>query len=147
MSAGEAFWIFCDGRSDYPGPLEVSVQTGTEVMLSSMGGSQLTFRNHSDHPLAFSIEHLCDPDQPIPMSTPMRVLDESTGGLQTRSVHFDAGYFQQDFPPLGAGEAIRFPMELRLQDAGPGVRHSLLKITTDVGTVTYIPVTASRDDL
>lgn len=146
MRSGEAFWIYCDGRSDYTGPLEVSTQPTTGVYLSSRAGSEVVFRNRTDHPISFAVEHLVDPAQPIPLSTPVRALDEAAGGLRTVSVHFEAGYFKQDFPPLEAGAAIRLPLALRLQDAGPGERYSLLKITTDMGTVTYLPVTASRDD-
>jgi hypothetical protein len=147
MRAGEAFWIYCTGRSDYPGPLEVITPTVAGVNLSSQSGSHILFRNRADHPVAFAIEHLTDPEQLIPISTPVRVLEEAADGLQTISVHFDAGYFRQEFPPLEPGRAIRLPLALRLQDAGPGMRHSLLKVTTDLGTVAYVPVTASRDDL
>lgn len=147
MRSGEAFWIYCDGRSDYTGPLEVSTQPATGVYLSSQAGSEVIFRNRTDHPISFAVEHVVDPALPIPLSAPVRALDEAAGGLRTLSVHFDGGYFKQDFPPLEAGEAIRLPLALRLQDAGPGERYSLLKVTTDMGTVAYIPVTAARDDL
>jgi len=147
LRSGEAFWIYCDGRSDYPGPLQVTTRTVSGVNLSSQGGSPVEFLNRADHPLSFSIEHIVDPAFPIPMSTPVKAMDEEAEGLRTLSVHFDGGYFKQDFPPLEAGRAIQLPLTLRLQDAGPGVRHSLLKVTTDLGTITYIPVTASRDDL
>ncbi|MBP7010323.1 MAG: hypothetical protein KBC66_11045 [Kiritimatiellae bacterium] len=147
MRSGEAFWIYCDGRSDYPGPLEVSTVPSSGVNLTSRGGSEIVFRNRTDHPISWAVEHIADPARPIPISTPVLALDESDGRTQTLSVHFDAGYFKQDFPPLEAGQAIRLPLALRVQDAGPGERHSLLQVTTDLGTVTYIPVTASRDDL
>jgi hypothetical protein len=147
MRAGEAFWIYCEGRSDFTGPLEVSTRSTAGVTLSSRGGSEVAFRNRTPHPLAFTVEHLVDPAQPIPVSTPVRVMDEAAGGLRTLSVHFDAAHFVQAFPALNAGAAARLPLELRLQDAGPGVRRSVLKVTTDIGTITYIPVSASRDDL
>jgi hypothetical protein len=146
MRSGEAFWIYCDGRSDYPGPLQVSTRSPLGLNLSSQGGDEIVFRNRTDHPVSFSVEHLTDPAQPIPLSTPVSAMDEAAGGLRTLSVHFDAGHFQQQFPPLEAGQAIRLPLELRLQDAGPGVRSSVLKVLTDLGTVTYIRVTATRDD-
>ncbi len=147
MRSGEAFWIYCEGRSDFTGPLEVLTRPVSGVNLSSQAGSEITFRNRSAYPLAFAVEHMTDPASPIPISTPLRVLDEETGELSTQSVHFDAGYFRQEFPALEAGQAISWPLSLRLQDAGPGERYSLLKVTTELGTVTYIPVTASRDDL
>lgn len=147
MRSGEAFWIYCDGRSDYPGPLDVTAPPTGEITLSSQGGGEIVFRNRVDHPVAYAVEHLVDPARPIPLSAPVLAMDETDGRSQTLSVHFAAGYFKQDFPPLEAGQAIRLPLVLRAQDAGPGERYSLLKVTTDVGTVTYIPVTASRDDL
>ena len=149
MRAGEAFWIYCDGRSDYPGPLEVTTRsTSLGVVLSSQSGSHIDFRNRTQHPVAFTIEHVVDPAQPIPISVPVEVLDEEAGGLRsTVHVHYDTGSFEQSFPSLEAGQAIRLPLSLRLQDAGPGERHSLLKVVTDMGTITYLPVTANRDDL
>lgn len=147
MRSGEAFWIYCEGRTDYSGPLEVVAQPTGEVNLSSRGGSEIVFRNRVDHPVAYALEHLVDPAQPIPLSTPVLAVDETDGRSQTLNVHFAEGHFKQDFPPLEAGQAIRLPLVLRAQDAGPGERHSLLKVTTDLGTVTYVPVTAARDDL
>ncbi|HMP76321.1 MAG TPA: hypothetical protein PKE12_08505 [Kiritimatiellia bacterium] len=147
MRAGEAFWIYCEGRSDYPGPLQATASTQKGLMLSSQGGGEVVFRNRTDHPVAFWVEHLTDPANPIPVSTPVLVMDEAAGGLTTLSVHFDADHFSQSFPALAAGRAMRLPLALRVQDAGPGVRHSVLKVASDLGTITYIPVVASRDDL
>jgi len=147
MKAGEAFWIYCDGRSDYSGPLEVSTRMSLGVNLSSRGGDQVIFRNRTVHPVSFSIEYITNPDFPVPMSTPVMAMDEAAGGLRTISVHFDSVHFEQSFPPLEAGGAMRLPLMLRLQDAAEGESYALLKVSTDLGTTTYIPVTASRDDL
>lgn len=147
MRAGEAFWIYCDGRSDYPGPLEVSTRSHLGVTLSSRAGGEVVFKNRTDYPVSFRIEHLTDPAQPIPVSTPVLAMDEESGALRTISVHFDAEHFEQEFPPLEVGGAIRLPLELRLQEAGPGLRQSLLKVVTDAGSVAYLPITATRDDL
>jgi len=147
MKSGEAFWIYCDGRSDYPGPLEVSTRMSLGVSISSLGGDQVVFRNRTIHPVSFSVEYSTNPNYPVPMSTPVMAMDEAAGGLRTVSVHFDAVHFEQSFPPLEAGDAMRLPLMLRLQDALEGERYALLKVTTDLGTITYIPVTATRDDL
>lgn len=147
MRSGEAFWIFCDGRSDYTGPLAVTASSGRGVALSSSRGSQLTFRNRTDHPVEFRMEHQVDPDHPIPLSTPVRATDDATGDMRVLTLNYGTGNFEQAFPPLEAGEAIRLPLELRLQDTGAGLLTSLIKIITDMGTVTYLPVTATRDDL
>ena len=146
MRAGEAFWIFCRGRSDFQGPLEVSTTLRNALNLTSRAGGQVVFRNRTDHPVSFLLEHITDPARPVPLSTPVKTLDEESGAIRTVSVHFDAGHFQQAFPPLEAGRAIRLPLALRTQEAAPGGLYSLLKVTTDLGTIAYIPVTATRDE-
>jgi hypothetical protein len=73
--------------------------------------------------------------------------DGEAGGLHDRERAFRCRPFHPGFSGLEAGRAFRLPLALRLQDAGAGERYSLLKVVTDIGTVTYIPVTASRDDL
>ncbi len=146
MRAGEAFWIYCDGRSDYPGPLQVSARSHLGVNLWPDGGDEVVFRNRTDHPVSFWVEHLVDPAHPVPLSTPVQTMDEAAGGLRTLTVNFDGAHFQQQFPALEAGAAIRLPLELRSQDAGVGIRFSLLKVVTDLGTISYLPVTTSRDD-
>jgi hypothetical protein len=147
MRSGEAFWNYCKGRSDFTGPLQTGARSPLGMNLSSRAGDELVFRNRTDHPVSFTVEHLTDPAEPIPLSTPVLTTDAEARGMRTLSVHFDAAHFEQAFPPLETGQAIRLPLALRLQDAGPGVRHSLLKVSTDLGTIAYIPVTATRDDL
>lgn len=145
MRAGEAYWIYTDGRSDYSGPLEVSTGTRFGVLVDAVSGSQVVFRNRTDHPLSFAVEHLALPSQPIPLSTPVAAVDQTTGDTGTMYVNYDAGPFTQAFPALAGGDAIRWPLELRARDAGEGTMYSLLKITSDMGTVAYVPVTANRD--
>lgn len=147
MRSGEAFWIYCRGRSDYPGPLEVTAPSTLGVVLTSKAESSLVFRNRTIHPVSFRLEHLVDPALPIPLSTSVRVVDESGGPMLEPSITFGPDAFVQQFPSLDAGRAIRLPLALRVQDAGPGERHSLFRAVSDLGTVTYVPVTATRDDL
>lgn len=145
MRAGEAYWIYSDGRSDYNGPLDVSTGTRFGVMLDAASGSQVIFRNRTDHPIAFTVDHLAAPSQPIPLSTPVSAVDQSTGDTGTLYIHYEAGTFTQSFPALAGGQSIRWPLELRSRDAGNATMHSLLKITSDMGTAAYVPVTATRD--
>ncbi|HMP72001.1 MAG TPA: hypothetical protein PKE55_01950 [Kiritimatiellia bacterium] len=147
MRSGEAFWIYCRGRSDYSGPLDVSTQIGDGLVLTSRGSGQLVFRNRTQHPINLWLEHVVSPDVPIPLSIPVTVFEGESGLRQNEFIHLDGGPFVQPFPTLEAGQSIRVPLTLRVQDAGPGERYSILKVVTDLGTQTYIPVTASRDDL
>jgi hypothetical protein len=146
MRAGEAFWIYCRGRSDYPGPIEVTTRWGSALNLTTEGGGEVIFRNRTVHPVGLTLEHIIDPALPIPLSTPVRVQEEEFGRIDTLYIHYETDAFVHALPAVEAGQAIRLPFVLRMQDAGPGERFSLLKVTTDLGTVSYVPVTALRDD-
>lgn len=146
MRSGEAFWIYCDGHSDYPGPLEASTTSQLGLVLSSQGGSDLVLRNRTGHPLGVTVEHSTEGNDPVPLSVPVLAFDPDVNKLGTLQADLGSGSWTQDLPPLEAGAALRLPFRLRLQDMTTGVRHSLLKVHTDLGTLSYIAVTASRDD-
>ena len=146
MRAGEAFWIYCKGASDYTGPVQVSPPSPFGVILSQRGGSEIVFRNRAPHPVALRLVHTADPDAPVPISVDIEVLDEAAGGMRALSLHLPAGDWEQPLPALKAGQAIRIPLKLRSQDVTPGERRSLITVLTDLGTKTLVPVTATRDD-
>ena len=147
MRAGEAFWIFCDGTSDYTGPLEVTAPSPFGLALSQRGGSELVVRNRAAHPIAFRIEHAADPQAPVPLSMDIDVFDQEAGMMRKLTRHFPAGDWEQQLPALEPDEAIRLPLKLRAQDMAPGERRSLVTVLTDMGTKTVVPVTATRDDI
>lgn len=147
MRSGEAFWIYCDGPSDYAGPLHVAAPSFLGLTLSPQGGGTLSFRNRASHPIAFSVEHVAAGNAPIPFVATVRTVDEAAGGFRTVSVPLGAGPWVQPFPALDGGQALALPLDLRLADLPAGVQHSLLRVSTDLGTETYVAVTAWRDDL
>ena len=146
MRAGEAFWIFCKGASDYTGPLQVSTPSPFGVILSPRGGSEIVFRNRAPHPVALRLAHTADPEAPVPISVAIEARDEATGDLRTMALHLPAGNWEQTLPTLEAGQAIRLPLELRAQDIPPGERHSHITVFTDLGTKSVVPITATRDE-
>lgn len=146
MRSGEAFWIFCRGRSDYTGPLQVETPTFSGLLLTDGGPSDLVFRNQTAHPLSFTVEHIVDQNDAIPMAVSILATDDEATLVRSVVKSFPAGPWIQEFPPLEAGRAIRFPVELRLQETQSGVRHSLLRVQTDLGTETYVSVTSYRED-
>ncbi len=146
MRPGEAFWIYCDGHSSYTGPLGVEAGSHLGLLLSSQGGDDLVLRNRANHPLAVTLEHIVEGNSPIPMSVPVRTFDPEINALRTAYVNLGDGAWSQTFPTFEAGKALRLPLQLRLREMEPGTRHSLLALRTDLGTVTYVSVTATRDD-
>lgn len=146
MRSGEAFWIYCGGASDYPGPLQVSLSTKLSVFLTETGTSDVSFLNRTTHPLAFTLEQVTDGNSDVPLSTLVAIYkDNVVGQSGDMTVDFPAGAWSQSFPAYEAGTGVTLPLALRPQGLAQGTYTSLLKVTTDLGSVTYVPVTAVKE--
>jgi len=146
MRAGEAFWIHCQGPSDYTGPVAVSTPSPFGIFLSPSGGGEIVFRNRAPHPVALRLAHTADSEAPVPISVEIEARDEASGDLRKAAIHLPAGNWEQALPTLEAGQSIRLPLALRVQDMPAGVRRSIITVFTDLGTKTVVPVTATRDE-
>ncbi|MDD4060586.1 MAG: hypothetical protein PHW08_07810 [Kiritimatiellae bacterium] len=146
MRAGEAFWIHCQGPSDYTGPVAVSTPSPFGIFLSPSGGGEIVFRNRAPHPVALRLAHTADSEAPVPISVEIEARDEASGNLRKAAIHLPAGNWEQALPTLEAGQSIRLPLALRVQDMPAGVRRSIITVFTDLGTKTVVPVTATRDE-
>ncbi len=146
MKAGEAFWIYCEGASTFQGPLRVNAPTRHGILLGN-GVVDLTLRNDAGHPITPKIEHLSAVGPLVPLS--LVVTAVASEGEQVRKVEVDSPFAAAPFemPPLEEGAAIRIPLTARLQDMSAYAQVSLLRITTDLGAVTWVPVVAIREDL
>jgi len=146
MKSGEAFWIYCAGASQYTGPLAVETTVRGGLFIST-AGDELTLRNHSGHPLSATVEHVPSGTNPVPLSLVIQLVGATDDAVQTVATAKPEGAWTQALPPLEAGAALRMPLEVRSQDLRVGVQSSLLKISTDLGTETWIPVVTTRKDL
>ncbi len=146
MRSGEAFWIYCDGASDYPGPLQVASSAKVGVYLTETGTCNVSFLNRTDHPLAFTLEQVTAGNGDVPMSAMIAVYqDNVVGKTGDAPIDFPAGAWSQAFPSYESGTGVTLPLALRPQGLGKGSYNSLLKVTTDLGSVTYLPVTAVKE--
>jgi hypothetical protein len=146
MRAGEAFWIYCDGASDYPGPLQVSSSAKLGVYLTENGTCNVSFLNRTLHPLAFTLEQVTAGNSDVPMSALVSTFKNNViGQAGNAPVDFPAGAWSQVFPEYEAGTGVTLPLALRPQGLAKGTHTSLLKVTTDLGSVTYVPVTALKE--
>ena len=152
MRSGEAFWILCKGSSRFQGPLDVRTTLNQSGVVMGAGSDTLVLRNLADHPLDVSVEHVSSGELPVPLSILITAVNGGSAtsiarGVQTFSTAKPAGDWVQNLPTLEAGQALRFPLESRLQDMVAYHHSSILKITTDLGTETWLPVHALRKDL
>jgi hypothetical protein len=145
MKAGEAIWVYCSGSSEYQGPIRVEAQAITGL---NVGGqvTDMVLRNETDHPVALTIRHVALDAPPVPLSVVVQVVGNPDNPVQDRTGHLNAGETQA-MPPLEAGGSIRVPLIARLAEMSEVYHYSLLAITTDMGTITRIPVYAIREDL
>ncbi len=146
MRSGEAFWIYCDSASTYQGPLLVEPSSRHGLVLGA-GQEQLILRNVSDHPITPTLQHVTSTAPPVPLSFVLLVTGTPTDLVGAAAVAKPAGAWTQAIPPLEAGQALRLPLEARIQDMQSPLQESLLKVTTDMGTEVWIPVVGLRPDL
>lgn len=145
MKSGEAFWIYCKGPSDYQGPLRVEV-TG-QVLGLGRGPADLTLRNEAPHPLTPAIEHVPGDATPLPLSIQIKTIGDPAAPVKSVPANFPAAAWQQPLPAFEIGTAMAVPFECRSGEMLRPLQGSLLKITTDLGTETWVPVTGRRDEL
>jgi hypothetical protein len=145
LRSGEAFWIYCEGASDYQGPLWVAANSSLGLVLGDSTKGSLTFRNATTHPLAFALEQVAEDGQGgLPLSAVISASVSNAIGRVDAPVAFPDGAWRQEFPAMDAGEGLTLPLVLRVKDAPPGEHTGLLKVTSDLGTETWLPVRASR---
>ncbi len=146
MHSGEAFWIHCKGPSEFQGPLKVEA-TSRQALTLGQGPTELILRNESPHPLSPTMAHVAGDAAPLPLSILIRTYGDPAAPVKPVAARMPAGAWEQDLPPLEIGGAIAIPFECRSAELLRPRQGSLLKITTDLGTETWLPVTGTRDDL
>lgn len=146
MNAGEAFWVYCDGASQYPGPL--GVETGSIAGLLVNGGkSRLVLRNHTDHPVTPTLEQIVPAGKTQPLSVVMEVVGDPAKPFRNVAIAKPGGNWVQVLPPVEAGKAVAVPFAPRLEEMTEYEQRSVLKIVSDLGTVHWVPVHSQREDL
>lgn len=146
MRSGEAFWIYCSGPSDFNGPLRVET-ISSQGLLLRRGGAEIVLRNECAHPLTPALHHLAGDAAPVPLSILVRRYGDPTKPVEPVAVSMPNGAWSQPMPPLEANGSIAVPFECRTAAMSRPSQTSLLKITTDIGTETWVPVMSFRDDL
>jgi hypothetical protein len=146
MRPGEGFWIFCKGSSDYQGPLRVELPLEKGMVLGS-GRSGLIFRNETTHPVSALVEQVTGEGQGLPLSILVTAIGDPAAPLKALPVSLPRGAWAQQLPSIEQGASISLPFECRAAELLLPLQGSLLKITSDLGTVTWVPVQAARDGL
>jgi hypothetical protein len=139
LRSGEAFWVYCEGNSKFTGPLSAETRLRSGLLLGT-GGDSFILRNQAPHPVTATVEHVAAPPRAPELALVMQLVGDPASPVRSAGVPLPAGNWTQPLPPLEAGAALRVPLEVRLPADGPPPNDSLIKVTTDLGTVHWIPV-------
>ena len=143
MAAGEAFWIYCEGKSNYQGPLHVSFAgIARQGLLFGPASGAATLQVVNQGPDPFDIVFETEGDLVLMLA--IKSLQESRDTIRNLSVPLDGRETMSDFAP-----AAKFALTLQVDrgEMTESVQTGLLTITTSMGTRHYVPMAAARPAL
>ncbi len=141
MRAGEAYWIYCKGGSDYQGPLYLKAPTGETVALAGANPVGILLANKSKNPLSVRMEN-APGNAGLPLAFVLRAVTDTN--IVAATFNLPNPY---NLPSFDAGESRGFWLTARPEQMNAATQTGLLKITTDLGTQCWLPVTASQSAL
>ena len=141
MRSGEAYWTYCAGSSDYQGPLDVKIQNSQNVLVNGINQAGVLLANKTGNPLSVRVENSAS-SAVLPLAYVLRVVSDSN----VVSAAFDLPD-TYNMPAFDAKESRGFWLTLRPEKMATASETTLLKITTDIGTQCWLPVTGNRSEL
>ena len=139
MRSGEGLWVYCQGASDYQGPLFASIPMGRAIVFGNPAQSRITLGNNSVDPLGVRVELQ---GGTIPLAYVLTALGNSQ--IQGLFVDLPQNY---SLPALEPGAQRYFTLHVRTERMTQGTQSDLLKLSSDMGTVVWLPLAAQREDL
>lgn len=141
MRSGEAYWIYCSGSSDYQGPLTAQIPGGLTLTLSGANPAGVTLLNNSPNPLNVHVQNVTGGPR-LPLAFVLRAITETN--VVSAAYDLPDSY---DLPSFAAGEKRGLWLTLRPEKMSAAIQTGLLKITTDLGTQSWLPVTGNLSDV
>ena len=137
MRSGEACWIFCQGSSDYQGPLKAQLESGAALQLRGGNPAGLVLQNNSRNPLSVQVQNVTGGTQ-LPVAYVLRAVT-ATNVVQV-ALDLPDHFTMQSFD---AAEKRGFWLALRPERMSAPAQTGLLKITTDLGTQCWLPISGN----
>ena len=133
LRSGEAFWIFCKGKSNYSGPVNLDVGSFSGLIVGGNTG-EIKIKNLSNFPIELTLKHFLETGKPQPIDFGLRVLDDPDNPIQNLNLKFpDKSWTLDCPPPSGQGITVSKSRSLdMLEDS----YHSLLCVESGIGTET-----------
>lgn len=136
ITPGEAYWVYCDGPTDFDGPLEVSVEWGDTLdFASSLNSQVLVVRNRTVVDVDINLRQLTS-QAPAPLS--MKIEDEDSGRETWASL--PTAYAV----PAPAGQELLLKFGVRRAEFTADEVGNILEVTNGIGSRRLVPVDAKR---
>ncbi len=139
IRSGEAYWVYCRGKTDYQGPIEVRVPGLSELNFGNSGSRlDIEFFNPATEPASVRVEVV-----PGSGDLPLAQVVRSLSTLQTS--YPELSPTTELTVPSGQLEMLR--LEVRREAMSAAAQTRLLRVTTSCGQRYWVPVRAQRSDL
>lgn len=138
MRSGEAYWIYCKGGSDYQGPITVKPEVGSQITLLGGNLAGVLLQNKTANPLNVRVQNFTGSTQ-LPLAYALRAV--SSTNVVNAEFDLPDNYALQRFDPA---EKRGLWLALRPERMNVAEQTGLLKITTDLGTQLWLPVSSQR---
>ena len=136
MRPGEAFWIYCDGRTRYAGPLQVATPPGGRLDFGD-GGDVVTVEIKNTSPVRQQVTLSSSAGTALPIW-------RGTKDPSTQSTTFTAPGGDEVLATLEPGETHAARLQLRRELMSEGAHSAVLELRGESGSVVRLPVSAER---
>ncbi len=141
MQSGTAYWIYCNGSSDFQGPLTVNVPTAMGLHFESTDQSWLSVVNTSSDPMNVQVQTVSNGNG-LPLDYSVRGI--GPGWINRFNFPLPAVYAM---PSLEPGDSASLWLNIRRDKMTSAVQSTLLEVSGDIGVRLWIPVSGTRAQL
>ena len=140
IESGKAYWVYCEGGSDYSGPLQIDLP-GTNTYLNygrTITEWDITFTNRTLDPLSVTVTPI--PNNPGNETVPLSTMSYTQLTIRVYEP------FMNETPPMvmEAGQSVKFRLAIRRDIIISDLVSSLIKISDDLGNRFFVPVIAEK---
>jgi hypothetical protein len=140
IKAGQAYWIFCKGASDYQGPIGVKLSGGTNLNFGTLASEQtITLQNNTAAPAQIFIETISSLGQ-----LPLNLNEPGPNALERNSTPLPKSLL---IPNLAAGSRKELRLQARRERLKSATTAALFKVTSSAGVELWFETSINRDGL
>ena len=147
MESGEAYWVYCEGASDFAGPFQIDfagASSGGLIFNENSQQRRIEVTNVADYPQDFALTLQPGANGRIPLAYVVRGLNASERVLDDINVPFPETLTITSIEP---GESFGLDITILGGQVNAATLGSNLVVTSDAGMRADVPILSIRKDL